>query len=188
MLPFCAQVPGVGCLLTGEEEQERYRLTYGMPGWVAGIEMCRSEDGLGVFIHNAVLLKDGAGTALLAAMRQPPGGIDLLWLQACSLGPAAFKGSAAHLASAKRLVVQACRGSGAPGALGPAVGALVQQAPQLRSLDITCSRGSRQGGGLSSGLPRAIGQLSHLTSLELYGTRLPHLSGMLDGVMPKAAL
>ncbi|PRW59721.1 RNA methylase [Chlorella sorokiniana] len=93
---------------------------------------------------------------------------------------AAFKCSAAQLAAAQRLVVQGCRGSGAQGTLGAAIGAILQQTPRLRSLDITCTEGSRCKG--STGLLPLVGKLCHLTSLELVNTGLHSLAGVLEGL------
>lgn len=154
-----------------------------LPSWAAVVRMWQTEAGATLSLQNARLDSEGAAAALLATVAPAAGSLETLRLTACCWSADSFGEGAPQLAAVQRLVVQSCTDSDMKDSLAPALGVLLQQVPQLRSLEVRC--GGAAGPSLAteclrSGPPPEVATLRHLTSLELYHAQLPHLDGVLE--------
>lgn len=149
------------------------------------MNMWHTEAGATLSLQNVCLQHDGDAAALLATLAPAAGSLESLRLTACCWGVNSFGEGAPQLAAVQRLVVQSCTDSDMKDSLAPALGVLLQQVPQLRSLQVQCGGAAGPALGaecLRSGPPPEVGTLRQLTSLVLHHTRLPHLDGVLEGL------
>lgn len=184
------QVLGGGWLFALNDEVS-WELRESDPDWLLpapsiGVNLAKGERDVWVEVHNARMdAQPGMLAALLSAACPAAHGCVALHLRLCGFTPAIFEGCSAHLAATTQLTLVNCFGTDVDATMAPALGALVQQTPQLRDLCVIGSSRNPRHASLTTGAPPAAAALQHVTSLKLAGLRLPRMNGVL-ACMPGA--